>query len=391
MKENRYNDLNEPAERIAYLIAGYINKKLSSAEHDELDDWVNERDDNMKLFEELTDEKNIEDNLKWMEEINTKTAYEKLKAEGKFEKPSKSTTSWLWMAAASVLVIVTGYFLYNSAYKKAGNNIGLTKNGNNNEMQENSNTVLLTLEDGTSIDLSNTKNGLIEAGNATKENDSVLNYSEAAVVQNHLLRTPPGKMFQLKLPDGTNVWLNASSSLKYPTMFTGNERIVRIEGEGYFEVAKNARQPFKVVMDDSSMVTVLGTHFNVNAYEKDNKEVTLVEGIVSVSKAQKNVQLRPGTQITILSAGLGNVNRADIGGVTAWKSGLFVFKDAGIKDIMTQLEQWYGIKAVYKGNISHQFNATFSRNESLGQILKLLELNGNVHFKTQNNIVYVQP
>lgn len=388
MKENSYGDAYGPPRRVAYLITGYINKTLTEAEHDDLDNWVNESDANMKLFEDLSDEKNIEANLKWMDEINTNAAYKRLTEEGKFRLSSKKNNSIFWFAAASVLVLVVGYLLYNTVTKK-GSNTHLARNGDT--LQKPANGVLLTLEDGTTIDISKIQNGLIDAGNATKENDSVLSYSNAGSIQNHLLKTPPGKTFQLKLPDGSNVWLNASSSLKFPTLFTGNDRIVKLEGEGYFEVAKNAQRPFKVIMDDSSLITVLGTHFNVNAYKNESKEVTLLEGAVNVSKAQNSIRLSPGTKVKISGSGIGKVNKADVESIMGWKNGKFIFKDADIKEIMSQLEHWYDIKAVYKGDIRHQFNAIFSRSESLQQILKLLELNGNVHFKTENNIVYVQP
>ena len=374
MKESFKNDISGVAERIAYLIAGYIRKTLTEKEHDELDDWVNEDDSNMKLFEDLTDEQNIESNLKWLDDINTEAVYEKLKQEGKFELPSKKSNSIFWIAAVT---------------NKPTDQTGLTVN--NDTLKNHVNGVLLTLENGKSIDLSKVKNGLLESGIGIKENDSVLNFDNTSVAQNHILKTPTGKTFQLKLPDGTNVWLNSSSSLKFPTLFTGNERIVTLEGEGYFEVAKNVQKPFKVLMTDSSLITVLGTHFNVNAYKNESKEVTLIEGSVNVSKAQSSVLLTPGTLVEISNSGLGKVKKADVESIMGWKSGLFVFKDANIKNIMSQLEQWYNIKTVYNGQVRHQFNATFSRNENLDQILKLLELNGFVNFKTENNIVYVSP
>ncbi len=374
MKESFKNDISGVAERIAYLIAGYIRKTLTEKEHDELDDWVNEDDSNMKLFEDLTDEQNIESNLKWLDDINTEAVYEKLKQEGKFELPSKKSNSIFWIATVT---------------NKPTDQTGLTVN--NDTLKNHVNGVLLTLENGKSIDLSKVKNGLLESGIGIKENDSVLNFDNTSVAQNHILKTPTGKTFQLKLPDGTNVWLNSSSSLKFPTLFTGNERIVTLEGEGYFEVAKNVQKPFKVLMTDSSLITVLGTHFNVNAYKNESKEVTLIEGSVNVSKAQSSVLLTPGTLVEISNSGLGKVKKADVESIMGWKSGLFVFKDANIKNIMSQLEQWYNIKTVYNGQVRHQFNATFSRNENLDQILKLLELNGFVNFKTENNIVYVSP
>lgn len=390
MKENPYSDSYAPAQRVACLITGYINKTLTESEHDELDNWVNESDANMKLFEDLTDEKNIKANLEWMEEINSKAAYEKLKKEGKFELPYRRKYSTIWVAA-SLLMIALGYYFFTGYPPKTNSGTALVKKDSSNKKSTEAGGILLTLEDGTTIDLSKEQNGLIEAGNAVKENDSVLNYGQSGIARVHILKTPPGKIFQLKLPDGSRVWLNASSSLQYPTLFGGSERIVNLEGEGYFEVAKDATKPFKVIMSDSAVVTVLGTAFNVNTYHNEAKEITLVEGLVNVSKDQKNVQLTPGTLVKISADGPGHISKADISAITGWKKGLFVFNDAGIKEIMHQLEHWYNIKTVYRGDIRHQFNATFSRAQSLDEILKLLELNGHVHFKTENNIVYVLP
>ena len=390
MKENLYSETNELAERMAYLIAGYINRTLTEKEHDELDIWVNESDNNMKLFEDLTDENNIKANLKWMDEINSRAAYERLNKEGKFAFMPRKSNSAFWWIAASLLLIVGGYFIYSNVLKRTNNKNHLEGSEIAGTNEQPLRGVQLTLEDGTIIDLSKVQNGLIANGNATMENDSMIYYGGSGTVQNHILTTPVGKVFQLKLPDGSNVWLNASSSLKYPTAFTGNERIVSITGEGYFEVAKNAKKPFKVVMQDSSVITVLGTDFNVNAYGNE-KKVTLVEGSVRVSKAGQDVKLLPGMQVKVSGDKPGKPAKADIAAITAWTKGLFIFKDADIKEIMTELEQWYQIKTVYKGNVYHQFNAVFSRTENLSQLLKLLELNGNVHFKTENNIVYVHP
>lgn len=392
MKKMIHNSIHEPAERVAYLIAGYIRKTLSPTEHDELDNWVNENDANMKLFEDLTDEKNIAANLKWMEQINSKAVYEKLKSQQKFDFGRRKTSVAGWMVAASVLLITVGYFLYNHFGQKQENEKSIVQKAEDSETAILSDGVLLTLADGTVIDLSKANNGIIEAGHASKENDSVLNYRQSQVAQTHILKTPPGKIFRVQLPDGSNVWLNAASSLKYPTAFTADERVVTLEGEGYFEVAGNNHKPFRVIMTDSSFVKVTGTQFNINDYRNNSsKDVTLVEGKVTVAKANKMVELSPGYQVSIQGERLGKAKKADISEVLGWKNGLFVFKDAGIKEIMAQLEQWYGIQTIYKANINHAFNASFSRSDHLTKILKLLELNGHVHFKSENQTVYVLP
>ena len=391
--------MDKEAHRVAYLIAGYIRNSLTPAEHEELDDWVNENDRNMKLFEDLTDERNIEANLQMMEKAQSERIFRELQQGGRFEKPKGRKIALAWMSAAAVVIVVLGVIAVwrsSNTFPSQNSNLPIAKT---HVLQPGGNRATLTLPDGSVIDLTDAKNGALpnaEAFNIAKQDDRILVYRQRTGKQEteamHILTTPMGGQFQVILHDNTKVWLNAESTLRYPETFQSNERKVELSGEAYFEVAHNAKAPFKVVMADSDTVTVLGTHFNVQAYPTEKeKAVTLVEGKVLVQNDKDKAVLTPRMQATILDNMLNTDKNVDIEEITGWKDGLFVFHDAPIEKIMNQVARWYNAKIVYRGNIRQQFNATINRSEPLEKLLHLLQLNGYVKFKTENDIIYVYP
>lgn len=405
MKKNPYSDIERLAQRTAYLIAGYIRNTLTEAEHDELDDWVNESNANMRIFEDLTDERNIAANLERMGQIDTDAAYTRLQEQGAFKLPSKKTGSGKWWAIAASVIILSGVYLWLSEKGKSGSSkTDLANSGNRIEQgQKNSGSVSLQLSNGTVVNLSASSPGLIDLGQneqIRKSSDSTLEYLNEGTGKLQTLSTPYGKQFQVKLSDGTQVWLNTASSLTYPGRFPNSERAVSVSGEAYFEVSPDSKRPFKVYMEDSSLVTVLGTHFNVSAYQNQPvKTVTLLEGSVEVSAHSSSpsggdregagARLNPGNQAILNNGTIKKQTGVDIDEVMGWKNGLFIFNDANIETIMKELQQWYNIEVVFKGKINHQFNAVFPRSERLERILQLLQSNGHVNFKTENNTIYV--
>lgn len=399
MKENPYSGMDKSAYRVAYLIAGFIRHTLTESEHDELDNWVNENDHNMQLFEDLTDEKNLVANLEWMDKLQTEQSYQAMQEKGAFKVPSqKLYNKWIWLAAASVVVLLGVFFVYRYTSSKPGSveDIATT---DTTLLKPGGNRATLTLGDGKVIDLTYAKTGVIENDsgvNVNKTADGELVYEKGSSLGNaavqHILSTPVGGQYQVTLPDGTKVWLNAASTLKFPPAFSGKEREVMLTGEAYFEVAKNQAQPFRVLMIDSTTVVVTGTHFNINAYQNEKQQqVTLLEGSVTILSAMNVTKLEPGTQALIQNRQITKDKVLDAEEITGWKEGLFVFHDAPIESIMMQLERWYDAKIIYKASIKQLFNATILRKEPLAKVLNLLELNGYVHFKTENNIIYVLP
>ncbi|MGY0037823.1 FecR family protein [Pedobacter sp. NJ-S-72] len=202
--------------------------------------------------------------------------------------------------------------------------------------------------------------------------------------------TPRGGQYRIILPDGTKVWLNSSSSLKFPEQFTSNERNVELKGEAYFEVAKNASKPFKVTVN-STVVKVLGTHFNIMAYNDDPFiKTTLLEGSVQLSNITTLDILKPGQQAVINKSGFVKVINTDTEQSIAWKNGYFFFNRANLKDIMKQLSRWYNIDVIYKGKmpVEEEFVGKIKRDSELSKTLKILEFSG-VNFKIIGNQLIV--
>ncbi|MBC8987974.1 FecR family protein [Pedobacter sp. N36a] len=261
---------------------------------------------------------------------------------------------------------------------------------------------MLTLADGKTITLDEVKNGEIaEQGGITitKTKDGQLVYevaaNEGAVKENafNKIETPKGGQYQINLPDGTKVWLNAASSLSYPASFTGDKRAVKLIGEAYFEVAKQNGMPF-IVQSKGQEVVVLGTHFNVNAYpDEEQIKTTLLEGTVKVKLVHSaaSALLKPGQQ-SIIDENQLDVNAVDVSEVIAWKEGYFLFQDEDIRSMMRKIEKWYDVEVIYAANISpKKIGGRISRNKSLDYVLKTLSKTDKFNFKVEGRRVTVMP
>ena len=400
MKEQVFKDMNEGAYRIAYLIAGYIRGTITEPEHDELDKWVEASDDNMLLFEELTDEKNIEANLEWMDKVTTEKKLELTKKKIQFTQQhyNLKTKKWFYGIAASIILLIAAFGIYKIINNKQSKQASIAKNDQTG-IQPGGNKATLTLSNGSVIDLISAPNGLIKGDNGTiidKSKDGEILYKDSGISNSaasyNILTTPKGGQYKVQLPDGSQVWLNAASSLKYPTAFATSERIVELKGEGYFEIAKDKTKPFKVKLADGNEVKVLGTHFNIMAYENEkSKDVTLLEGRVEITKGDNEQRLTPGQQGRITSSKIILVNSVDTDQVIGWKNGQFIFQDADIQSIMRQVARWYDVDIKYETSNTQHFNATISRKEPVLRLLHILEETGQIHFKTENKTIYVLP
>lgn len=207
------------------------------------------------------------------------------------------------------------------------------------------------------------------------------------------LQTPRRGQYRLVLPDGTRVWLNAASSIRFPTAFKGGERRVKVTGEVYFEVAKNVAQPFVVDVDNRVQVEVLGTSFNVNAYtDESSVSTTLVQGLVRVINGPKTALLKPAQQSRMYADGRSEIsNDVNLDPVVAWKNGEFQFESDDIRSVMRQLSRWYDVDVTYAGPVPEgTFSGEVSRNSNLSSVLKILELSG-LHCKIENNKLTILP
>lgn len=260
------------------------------------------------------------------------------------------------------------------------------------------NGAILTLADGRQIVLDSAANGFSATdGHAriVKGSKDQVTYKatdgDAADLVYNTLSTPRGRKISVVLADGTKVWLNAASSIKFPTVFSGSQRLVEIRGEAYFEVAANVKKPFIVKkMGSDYTVQVLGTQFNINAYDdEDVIKTTLLEGAVRI----KNKILKPGEQavagkdqdeVTVVP----NVNTGE---VMSWKNGVFNFDRADIYTVMRQVARWYDVEVEYKGRITRHFGGTISQDVNVSQVFKMLELTGAVKFTIEGRKIVVMP
>ncbi|WP_183580860.1 FecR family protein [Mucilaginibacter sp. X5P1] len=322
-------------------------------------------------------------------------------------EPSKQNTKALnlrrWAAvAASVLLIVSiGLYLRGHYSTITGRQLAnrLVK-PYKNDVLPGGNKAVLTLANGSRIILDSAKNGLLTSQGETKISKTSKgqiayhqNLASSAPAQMNSIKTPRGGQYEIILPDGTKAWLNAASSLHFPTAFTGNERHVQMTGEVYFEVAKNKHIPFKVNVN-GTVVEVLGTHFDIKAYD-DEKEMktTLLEGSVKVSKNATLVFLVPGQQALVNNtSGEINVQQANIDAVMGWQKGIFIFKGENIQSIMRDVSRWYDVDIAYEGDFTNQvFSGRISRFKNISDVLNLLELTEDVHFKIEERRVSVMP
>lgn len=301
--------------------------------------------------------------------------------------------NWSWAAAVIILMIGAALWLWSNKTDRKEEVVEQVR-----DVAPGKNGAILTLANGTSLVLDSLGNGLVARQEGTqvllkeghlayeKENDN------SRSVYN-MVSTPRGRQFHIILPDGTGVWLNAASSIRFQTAFPDHERRVEITGEVYFEVVKNARKPFVAVLEDKTAVEVLGTHFNVNGYQNEEASaVTLLEGKVKVSKGGVANMLIPGQQAVIPNALLAEMNinsNIDVEKTIAWKNGFFNFDGMKLKQAMKQIERWYDVSVVYEnGVMDTKLYGELMRNTTLQELIKALSYSG-IKVKFEGNKLIV--
>jgi transmembrane sensor len=338
------------------------------------------------LLEEFEDDFSI-NNIYWDEDrlgkkdIIIADIYKKLqKSIGK--KPNNNK-KWYTAAAAAILVVGLSILFYKNPIE----NPLLTKR--DQLAQSTMGKAVLTLEDGSQVVLDSENAGLLEEQGIVAKNMGIrgeLSYhtlNQTEEVKYNSITIPRGGEYHLVLCDGTKIWLNSESSLKFPMQFIGKDRQVELTGEAYFEVAENKAKPFRVMVKNTE-IRVLGTHFNINAYNMVN--TTLIEGSVKLKSGVNEVLLKPGEFGVKTVKGDINIGDADIEAVTAWRNGYFVFRDETIKSIMERISRWYDVDIEYHENAGEkEFYGKISRELSLKELLNSMELTGSVKFKIIEN------
>lgn len=373
----------EHSERIAYLLRVYADKKMTEQEFNELFGYIRSAESDSDLHKFMIQEyQRIH-----MDEKLPQIDWDLMFANVINEQPAKTLKlyhqSWVRYAAAIIIFFGIGMFWWMSRDKQqaiVSNKIADTLQ---TPVMPGGNKAILTLADGSQIVLDSTQNGVLSRqGNVSivKLANGQLAYnfdgSSSGTVSYNTMSTPRGGQYQLTLHDGTKVWLNSSSSIRFPVMFAGTRREVEVTGEAYFEVAENKKMPFRIKIGEEKEIEVLGTHFNVNAYpDEPTINTSLLKGAVRVKGENSSALLTPGQQARFTNSGEINVvNDIDLEGVVAWKNGFFDFDGLGIKESMRQLERWYDIKVTFENEVTDiRFVGKISRNINLSDLLEALK------------------
>ncbi len=386
-------------ERLQYLIDRFKTSQISSEELEELDYWYNTFEATSNSTDKLSPQhKEDKRNRIWKKIIQQEDI-------AKTISPKSRVVVRLIQSSvfkAAVLIIIVGLSLYFNNNRDLSQSQPDSKFTLLKDIQPGGNNATLVLSDGTIFDLKALKDGgVIEKPGltVTKTEDGVLTYTSMPNLADNditnTINTPRGGQYKINLPDGTKVWLNAASSLTYPSQFTAKERRVELSGEAYFEVASqvltnskgNSKIPF-IVKTQNQEVEVIGTHFNVKAYNDDNdSETTLLEGKVKVVGYSNGVKSNEEKILNVGQSAIWNNGKIVIEAVNtekaiAWKDGKFAFSGENIKDLMSNISRWYNVEVAYDGDVSEvNFEGSISRYETISEVLRKLELTGTVHFK----------
>jgi len=403
------------------LLERYVQNKCNPAEVEELLDFLQKDESNRLLLQKMNEKFKLGDT----ESPSATGEYSDRVRQALIKKiepaPVISMRSWPKFAVAAAIIVIlltASFFILN---KSSSRNQKLVKENNirqpyKNDVAPGGNKAVLMLADGSRIILDSVANGtLAQEGNVKvlKLENGQLAYQSLAQVPTssqqtilyNAITTPRGGQYQVTLSDGSKVWLNASSSLRFPNAFVGKERVVEIEGEAYFEIKKNASMPFKVRINPrpgeqtGTEVEVLGTHFNINSYNDEPLiKTTLLEGSIKLSVTDSRLPtpdsrlLKPGQQAQLANNGsIKILNDVDVDHVTAWKNGLFDFNDDVVLDIMRQLSRWYDVEIFYSGNIPDgHYVGSIRRAANISEVLRILEVAGGIQFSIEGKKIVVK-
>lgn len=400
--------MNYQSQHIASLIYRLSIGVATETEKRAIEEWAELSPQNRRFVDQVTDGETVND---WLlqEEKDKQTGLEQqllqrilsnisvLQEENRVPVVRRSTWKTGWLKYAAILLLMAGGAAYWFGENKSDVNTNVAQKAVKDAViVPGGNKAVLTLSDGSTILLDSAGKGtLAKQGSVTvvKLSDGKLAYQGSARSQEVLyntITTPPGGIYQVTLSDNTKVWLNASSSIRFPTSFT-NDRSVTVTGEVYMEVEAHPLHPF-LVKAGNNLVTVLGTSFNINAYhDEPAMQTTLLTGKLKISASQNEVMLSPGLAARVTEQGDIKTQSVDTNRVIAWKNGWFNFEDASILQIMNQLKRWYNIEVRYEGIIPVQhYSGGIERELPLQEVLDMLR-KSNVHFKMENRVITVLP
>lgn len=394
----------ESAYRIASLFSAQLKGDITPEEERELQDWMENAEANSAWYREFSAEEKLTEQFRKYQGADRMAVWNKTRS--KIEKNNSQPVKTLWLswqrvvvAAAVLLIVGTGVYLFqrNTDRQTNSNDYAL-------DIKAGGDKAYLTTSGGVRISLTDAATGQIanETGiSVVKNKEGQVVYQVAAETGDesakgngmNSIETPRGGQYQVELPDGSKVWLNSASHLRFPTSFKNQHRVVEMSGEAYFEVTKDASRPF-IVKSKGQEIEVLGTHFNVNAYtDEPEVKTTLLEGRVRVAipaDASEKVMLSPNQQAVLKGAKL-SVKPVIAAQAVDWKNGDFIFSEESLESIMRKVSRWYDVEVVYEDITKEKvvLGGLISRSRSLSAVLRMMESTGKVHFEVKGRRVIV--
>ncbi|MGJ1412057.1 FecR family protein [Sphingobacterium thalpophilum] len=375
------------ANYIARLIYKLLRGQDTAEERASIEHWRKSDDRNDKLIEDLRDAKNIEEDLNFFAGLDEDQAWQKIRQES-----AEGKKKWTVVRAVAMLLLVLGAALIYNLQKEKIDSKGVQVTSIKRDISPAQQGALLVLADGSVMPLADSNKTIdpkiVALGSKQNTRDDDMP-AETVRLQFNTLVVPKGNFYKLTLEDGTLVWVNASSQLKFPVKFKHDERRVILEGEAYFEVAHDAQRPF-FVESRGSEVKVLGTHFNINAYSH-NVRTTLSSGKVQVSHSGNIIVLEPGEYANIVSGQLSK-GKADLEHDLSWHNNQFYFKKETIAEIASTLSKWYDIQVRFKKGVSLNkvYTGNFKRDVKLSEVLEMLTYVCDLKFELRGNELIVE-
>ena len=385
--------------RLAHLLKQSMERPLTSEETAEIETLRKEDPEHEQWFDQLTQPEAMLDGLQEIRSVDVDRGWARLQAAmAAAQKPRPNRRKQLIMAMAAVLtgtILIAGLFLQltkdGSLPKPA-----LQAERSIEPIGPGKDRAFLVLADGSRIPLDSAGNGRLAMQGSAEvvKKGALLSYRSATpqtTAVYNTISTPRGGQYRLELPDGSKVWLNAASSLRFPTAFIGKERTVYLEGEAFFDVKTDARKPFRVKVGELT-VDATGTQFNINAYpDEAGILTTLSEGRVEVRSGGTMVTLKPAEEVLAHQKGhLTPVRKADLESTLAWTNGKFVFNGADVPAIMRQIGRWYDVDVRYLGPVKGEtFTGMVSRQSDISRVLRIMEA-GGIKFRIEKNVIMVE-
>ena len=393
-------DTIERSLRLALLIKKHLDQTLTSEESVEMESLRREVPDHDRWFDNLTAPDEVVTGLNEIESVNVDRGWERLQAAMKAEEQPSTTRNilsrWKLAAVLTGAILITGILLWQLAGTGKSATSPTPAVQLTEQIKPGQDKAYLVLADGREILLDSAGNGNLAVQGSTrvvKQGDfiSYKNSDPAPAPVYNIIRTPRGGQFKLELADGSRVWLNAASSLRFPTSFSNGPRIVQLTGEAYFEVKSDSKQPFTVEVG-AMKVDATGTRFNINAYPDEGGILTtLAEGIVSVRSTNSSVTLKPEQEVmTSQNGSMKPVRTADLESTLAWTNGKFVFNGSDVPSIMRQIGRWYDVEVTYLGPVKKEtFTGMVSRQSDISRVLRIMEA-GGIRFRVEKNKIMVE-